>query len=119
DSNISPTPSAFAAFAPITTQGRSSPGAGTSEHLRFGKLPRAVENFFARSIEAHHVIPAGKDRYAVRGLAIVSTELDSYRADGPLLRSRTKSLPPAPNRSSRRALSGRSSTGFSMDCLSS
>ena len=47
--------------------------------LRLGKLPCAIKNFLARPIEAHRVVPAGKDRKAVRGLAIAAAELDSDR----------------------------------------
>jgi hypothetical protein len=44
------------------------------------KLPTSIENFGARTIEAHHVIPALHDRQAVRNLAVATAELDRDRA---------------------------------------
>jgi len=52
-----------------------SPGYST-HGLRVGKLLCAVKNWLARTTEAHHVVPAGKDRQAVCGLVIAAAKLE-------------------------------------------
>src|SRR5205807_3844969 len=40
------------------------------------KLPRTVEDFGARAIEAHHVIPARHGRQTIGNFAVATAELD-------------------------------------------
>ena len=54
--------------------------------LRFRERPRAVQNLWTRTIEPHHVVPARRDRQAVRDLAVAAAELNRHRAVGVLLR---------------------------------
>ena len=48
--------------------------------MRFRKLPSSVEDFFARAIEPHRVVPAGHYREPVRNLAVPAAELNSDRS---------------------------------------
>src|SRR5580658_7703468 len=54
--------------------------------LRLGELPFAVQDFGARSIEPHRVIPALHDWQAVRNLAVAAAELHADRTVGVLFR---------------------------------
>jgi hypothetical protein len=57
--------------------------------LRLRKFSTAVEDFGARPIEAHHVIPARQSRQAIDNLAVAATELNGHRAARVLLRRDT------------------------------
>ena len=50
--------------------------ANVSLQLRLWELPSSVEDFCARAIETHRVIPAGHDREAICGFAIAAAELN-------------------------------------------
>ena len=56
----------------------------TSLRLRLWELPRAVQNFRARTIEPYRVIPAGRHRQAVWNLPVTPTELNGNGAIGGL-----------------------------------
>src|SRR5690349_17959218 len=47
--------------------------------LRVRKLPGAVENFRARAVETHGVVPAFHDRNAVWNFAIATAEMNRRR----------------------------------------
>ena len=54
-----------------------------SQHgLGLRECPFAIQDFGARAIEAHHVVPASHDRQAVRNFAVAAAELDGDRAVG-------------------------------------
>src|SRR6266404_8249195 len=91
---------------PLFTQQRTSPryfGMSVSCHkrtsgwqrtmsihrLRLREFPCAVEDFGARAIEAHHVIPAWHGWQAVADLAVAAAELDGDRAVRAFLRGDT------------------------------
>ena len=58
---------------PEVRRPRYRPQRGHSiRRLRFRELPTTVQNFGARSIETHHVVPALHNRQAVRDLAVGS-----------------------------------------------
>src|SRR5262249_21279568 len=50
------------------------------------ELPGPVEDLLPWAVEAHHVVPARRDRQAARRLAVVAAALDSDRAVLALLR---------------------------------
>ena len=50
--------------------------------LRLREFPLAVEDFLARAIEPHGVVPPLHDRQAVRNLAVAAAELDGDRCPG-------------------------------------
>src|SRR6478736_4006949 len=51
--------------------------------LRLWEFPRAVQDFGARTIEPHYVIPTRHSRQAVDDLAVAAAELDGHRTVGP------------------------------------
>ena len=48
----------------------------STRRLGLRELPLAAQDFGARTIEAHRVVPAVHDRQAVRNLAVAAAELD-------------------------------------------
>src|ERR1700720_85652 len=48
--------------------------------LRFWEFPCAAQDFGARAIESHHVIPARHSRQTIRNLAVAAAELNRDRA---------------------------------------
>src|SRR6202049_1199792 len=48
--------------------------------LRFWEFPCAAQDFGARAIESHHVIPARHSRQTIRNLAVAAAELNGDRA---------------------------------------
>src|SRR4029434_5330798 len=73
-----------------TSSGYSLQGARASLHgLRLPEFPCAVQDFRARAIETHHVVPARHGRQAVGDLAVAVAELDDDRAIRALLRGNT------------------------------
>ena len=69
---------------PRRAERRRSPatiGARFSIHpLRLREGPRPVQNFRARSIEAHQIVPVGRRRQTIFNLAVAAAELDRDRA---------------------------------------
>src|SRR5712675_2422232 len=47
--------------------------------LRFWEFPCAAQDFGARAIESHHVIPARHSRQTIRNLAVAAAELNRDR----------------------------------------
>src|SRR6478752_2247324 len=65
----------------------SNPDMATSTgRLRFREFPTTVQDFGARPVEPHGVIPALHDRQAVGQLAVAAAKLDGDRAVGAFLR---------------------------------
>ena len=54
--------------------------AGSVHRLRLREFPCAVQDFGARPIEPHHVVPALHDRQAIWNFAVAAAELDGDRA---------------------------------------
>src|SRR6202040_2073730 len=48
--------------------------------LRFWEFPFAAQDFGARAIESHHIIPARHGRQTIRNLAVAVAELNGDRA---------------------------------------
>ncbi len=66
---------------------RFTPGRVSIHGLSRGKGPPAVQDFGARTIEAHCVVPALHDRQTVGNLVVAAAELDRDRAIATFLRS--------------------------------
>src|SRR5258707_14568643 len=54
--------------------------APSTSRLRLREFPLAVQDFGARPVEPHGVIPAAHDRQAVGQLAVATAKLDGDRA---------------------------------------
>jgi len=58
------------------------PIADLARRLSFGELPGAIEDFDARAIQPHCVVPAGHRHEAIRNLAVAAAEPDVDRTVG-------------------------------------
>src|SRR5882757_5158257 len=55
-------------------------GLGLALWLRGREFPATIQDLGTGTIEPHHVVPASRDRDAVRDLAVAAAELDCDRA---------------------------------------